>query len=165
MIDLSADAAADRARGLDWHRRQVDLCAELGARSYAGCLYGHPGVVKRRRPPTDELLRAAEGLHVLADYAAPRGVTIVLEPMSRFRTHLVNTPAQLMRLIALADHANLMATFDTYHAITEVRDYAAGLRALGPRLALVHACENDRGVPGLGLVPWEQVFGALAEMD
>ncbi len=162
--DLSSDDAAGRALGLGWHKRQVDLAAELGARAYAGCLYGHPGVVKRRRPPADELPRAAEGLHALAEYAAPRGVVIVLEPMSRFRTHLVNTPERLARLIALAGHDNLMATFDTYHAVTEVRDYAAGLRALGPRLGLVHACENDRGVPGGGLVPWETVFRTLAEI-
>lgn len=162
--DLSADDAADRARGLDWHKRQVDFAAELGAWAYAGCLYGHSGVVKRRRPPADEFPRAAEGLHALAEYAAARRVAIVLEPMSKFRTHLVNTPAQLARLIALAGHPNLRATFDTYHAVTEVRDYAEGLRVLGPRLALVHACENDRGVPGGGLVPWETVFRTLAEM-
>ncbi|RPJ01629.1 MAG: sugar phosphate isomerase/epimerase [Candidatus Aminicenantes bacterium] len=160
--DLSSDDPAGRSLGLAWHKRQVDLAAELGAWAYAGCLYGHPGVVKRRRPPLDELPRAAEGLHTLAEYAAPCGVTLVLEPMSRFRTHLVNTPAQLMRLIALADHPALRATFDTYHAVTEVRDYAEGLRALGPRLALVHACENDRGVPGGGLIPWETVFRTLA---
>lgn len=162
--DLSADEEGGRARGLSWHKRQVDLAAELGATAYAGCLYGHPGVVKRRRPPADELPRAAEGVHALAEYAAARRVAVVLEPMSRFRTHLVNTPAQLARFIALAGHTNIRATFDTYHAITEVRDYAEGLRALGPRLSLVHACENDRGVPGGGLVPWETVFGTLAEI-
>jgi D-psicose/D-tagatose/L-ribulose 3-epimerase len=162
--DLSADEPADRARGLAWHKRQVDLTAELGAWAYAGCLYGHSGVVKRRRPPADEWARSAEGVHALAEYAAPRGVTIVLEPMSRFRTHLINTPAQLVRFFALADHPGLRATFDTYHAATEVRDYAEGLRALGPRLALVHACENDRGVPGRGIIPWETVFRTLAEI-
>ena len=162
--DLSSDDAADRARGLAWHKRQVDLAAELGAWAYAGCLYGHPGVVKRRRPPADELPRAAAGLHALAQYAAERRVSVVLEPMSRFRTHLINTPSQLVRLIGLAGHANIKATFDTYHAVTEVRDYAEGLRVLGPRLALVHACENDRGVPGGGLVPWEAVFRTLAEI-
>jgi D-psicose/D-tagatose/L-ribulose 3-epimerase len=160
--DLSSDDPADRARGLDWHKRQVDLAAEMGARAYAGCLYGHPGVVKRRRPPADELPRAAEGLRALAEYAAPRRVSLVLEPMSRFRTHLVNTPEQLIRLLDLAGRPDILATFDTYHAVTEVRDYAAGLRALGPRLALVHACENDRGVPGGGLVPWETLFRTLA---
>jgi len=162
--DLSAEDPADRARGLAWHKRQVDIAAELGAWAYAGCLYGHSGVVKRRRPPADEFYQAAVGLHALADYAAASRVAVVLEPMSKFRTHLVNTPDQLMRLIALADHPNLRATFDTYHAVTEVRDYAEGLRVLAPRLALVHACENDRGVPGGGLVPWETVFRTLAEI-
>lgn len=159
--DLSADDPVDRAAGLAWHQRQVDLAAELGAAAYAGALYGHPGVVKRRRPPQDEYTVTAEGLHALAAYAAQQGVKIVLEPMSHFRTHLVNTAAQLMRLIDLSDHANLYALFDTYHLITEERDYAAAVRLLAPRLWCVHPCENDRGVPGGGLVPWDTLFDAL----
>jgi D-psicose/D-tagatose/L-ribulose 3-epimerase len=162
--DLSSEDPGERAKGLAWHKRQVDLAADLGAVAYAGCLYGHTGVVKRRRPPAEEYPRTAEGLHALAEHAVCRGVTIALEPMSHFRTHLVNTPQQLMKLIGLADHPNLRTLFDTYHAVTEIRDYAEGLRALGPRLLAVHACENDRGVPGGGLVPWEAVFGALAEI-
>lgn len=159
--DLSADDAAERRQGLAWHCRQVDLAAELGAVAYAGALYGHPGVVKRRRPPAGEYAWTAEGLHALADYALARGVKIVLEPMSHFRTHVVNTAAQMMRLIELADHANLYALFDTYHAITEERDYAAAIRTLAPRLWCVHTCENDRGVPGGGLAPWDALFDAL----
>ena len=163
--DLSADEPADRARGLAWHKRQVDTAAELGAVAYAGALYGHPGVVKRRRPPADEYPRTAEGLHALADYAASRRVVIALEPMSHFRTHLVNTPEQIMRLIGLADHANLRVLFDTYHTVTEIRSYETALRTLAPRLYALHACENDRGTPGGGLVPWETVFRVLREIS
>lgn len=162
--DLSADAAEARQAGLTWHCRQVELAAELGAVAYAGALYGHPGVVKRRRPPVDEYAWTAEGLHALAEYAAARGVKIVLEPMSHFRTHVANTAAQMMRLIDLADHANLYALFDTYHAITEERNYAAAIRTLASRLWCVHTCENDRGVPGGGLVPWDVVFDSLCEV-
>jgi D-psicose/D-tagatose/L-ribulose 3-epimerase len=142
----------------------VDVAAELGAEAYAGALYGHPGVVKRRRPPAGEYAWTAAGLNQLCEYAAARQVKIVLEPMSHFRTHLVNTAAQLMRLIELADHANLYALFDTYHVITEERDYMAALRTLGPRLWCVHTCENDRGVPGGGLVPWDAVFDTLHQV-
>jgi D-psicose/D-tagatose/L-ribulose 3-epimerase len=162
--DLSSDEPEERREGLTWHCRQVDLAAELGAVAYAGALYGHPGVVKRRRPPVDEYPRTAEGLHKLAEYAARRNVKIVLEPMSHFRTHLVNTAAQLMRLIDLADHPNLYALFDTYHLITEERDYGAALRTLASRLWCVHTCENDRGAPGGGLVPWDDVFDVLYEI-
>jgi D-psicose/D-tagatose/L-ribulose 3-epimerase len=163
--DLSSEDPSERARGLAWHKRQVDLAADLGAVAYGGCLYGHSGVVKRRRPPPDELSRTAEGLWTLAEYAERRGVALALEPMSHFRTHLVNTPAQLMRLISLAGHANLWTLFDTYHAVTEIRSYAEALRMLAPRLLLIHACENDRGVPGGGLVPWEEIFATLRDLS
>lgn len=162
--DLSADDPADRARGLAWHKRVVDLTAETGALAYMGSLYGHSGVVKRRRPPADEFPRTAEGLHALAEHAARAGIMIALEPMSHFRSHLVNTPEQAVRLIKMADHPNLRILFDTYHVVTEVRDYAAAIRKIGPLLFAVHACENDRGVPGGGLIPWETMFTALHEI-
>jgi D-psicose/D-tagatose/L-ribulose 3-epimerase len=162
--DLSSDDAAERALGLAWHCRQVDAAAGMGATAYAGALYGHPGTVRRRVPPACELPRAAEGLHRLAEYAAGRGVAVVLEPMSHFRTHLINTPEEVARLIDMAAHPNLYALLDTYHMVTEVRDYAAGIRAVGGRLWGLHACENDRGVPGGGLVPWDAVFAALRQI-
>lgn len=163
--DLSADNADDRARGLRWHQRQVDLAAEMGAIAYTGALYGHPGVVRRRLPLADEMRWTAEGLHKLTTYGADRGIQIVLEPMSHFRTHLVNTPEQVMQLIGMAQHQNLYALLDTYHVVTEIRDYAAALHTLAPRLWGMHACENDRGVPGGGLVPWTDVFSALKAID
>jgi D-psicose/D-tagatose/L-ribulose 3-epimerase len=162
--DLSSDNPAERTSGLAWHKRQVDLAGEMGSIAYAGAFYGCPGVVKRRLPPPDEYERTAEGLHSLAEYGAQRGVAIVLEPMSHFRTHMVNTPEQALRLIALADHRNLYILFDTYHMVTELRDFGSALRASASRLWGVHACENDRGVPGGGLVPWETVFETLADL-
>ena len=162
--DLSSDDPEERSSGLAWHKQQVDLAAEMGGIGYAGALYGHPGVVKRRVPPPGEYERTAEGLHALAEYGAGRGVAIVLEPMSHFRTHLVNTPEQVMRLIDLAKHANLHVIFDTYHMVTEVRDYGRALRTIGRRLWGMHACENDRGAPGGGLIPWDTVFRTLGEL-
>lgn len=162
-LDLSAEDQSQRAAGLAWHRRQVDLAHELGAVAYTGCLYGHPGIIRPRPPALEEYERIAGELHRLAEYGQARNVAIVLEPMSHFRTNLVNTPSQAVRLASLADHPNLGILLDTYHMVTEVRDYAVAIRTVGRRLWGVHACENDRGVPGGGLVPWESVFRALLD--
>ena len=124
--DISADEPADRAKGLAWHCQQIDLAGELGAAAYTGALYGHPGTVKRRVPPADEYPRTAEGLHRLAEHAASRGVALALEPMSHFRTHIANTPEQIMRLVTLADHPNLGVLLDTYHMITESPRFRRG---------------------------------------
>jgi D-psicose/D-tagatose/L-ribulose 3-epimerase len=162
--DIAHPDLQRRQFGLGWHKAWIDRIAAAKATAYTGALYSHPGRVERRPPSEAELAIAAENLHVLAEYAARSGVTLALEPMSRFRTHLVNTPQQAMDLVQQADHPNLKVLFDTYHAVTEVRDYAAGLHTLAGRLWGLHACENDRGVPGGGLVPWEAVFGALREI-
>jgi D-psicose/D-tagatose/L-ribulose 3-epimerase len=161
--DISADEPHHRQLGLEWHKRTIELAVELGAAAYCGALYGHPGHVCRRPPPPDELRRTADNLHVLAEFAGSFGVRLVIEPMSRFRSHLVNTASQTMNLVQLANHPNLRVNLDTYHMITEERDYGAAIRCALPKLWGVHACENDRGVPGGGLVPWKAVFQALEE--
>lgn len=165
QCDLSSDDPGERQRGLEWHKQQVDVTAEMGGIAYTGAIYGHPGVVKRRLPPADEYRHIAEALHRLAEYAERQGVIIALEPMSHFRTHVVNTPAQLQHLLTLANHKNLRALLDTYHLVTEIRDYAQAIRTVRDHLLGIHACENDRGVPGGGLVPWETVFATLQAIE
>ncbi len=163
--NISDDDPQNRQRGLAWHKKTIDQAAELGASAYCGAAYSHPGHVCRRRPPADELPRTAENLHLLAEYSRARGMLLVIEPMSRFRNHLINTAAQAVQLIQLADHPNLRVTLDTYHMITEERDYGAAIRQALPVLWGIHACENDRGVPGGGLVPWPAVFDALTDVQ
>jgi D-psicose/D-tagatose/L-ribulose 3-epimerase len=159
--DLGADDPELRQRGLRWHEKTLEQAAELGAVAYCGAFYGHPGQVCRRRPPADEMNRVAENLHRIAEFAGRLGVRVVIEPMSRFRVHLVNTATQAVHLVHVAAHANLSVNLDTYHMITEERDYAQAIRCALPVLWGVHACENDRGAPGGGLVPWQAVFHAL----
>jgi len=163
--DLSAEDPARTAQGLAWHRKHLDLAGELGATAYTGALYGHPGVLHYRPLTTEEIKRLADALHQLAEQGERNGVKVVLEPMSHFRTHVANTPEQAMDLISAADHSNLYVLLDTYHMITEVRDYAQAIRTCRGRLWGLHTCENDRGVPGGGLVPWKAVFSALQEID
>ncbi len=162
--NLSSEEISDRKAGLAWHKKQIDLACDLSAVAYCGCIYGHTGVVKPHPPQPDEYERIAEGLHHLAAYGQERGVAIVLEPMSHFRTHLVNKPEQALKLITLAGHPNLYVLLDTYHMVVDVRDYAEAFRVVGDHLWGMHACENDRGVPGGGLVPWPAIFQTLKDM-
>ena len=163
LADISDDDPANRAFGLQWHQHWIDLAAELGAIAYTGAIYGHPGQVRRRNPPPDELPRTAENLHHLATHAAKSNLKLVIEPMSHFRTHLINTPEQAMHLLNLANHPNLQILLDTYHLITEIRDFPATVQTTAPRLWGLHACENDRGVPGGGLVPWKLLLQSLQQ--
>ncbi|MCW8129433.1 MAG: sugar phosphate isomerase/epimerase [Planctomycetota bacterium] len=159
--DASSDNPEMRARGIAWHKRWIDACAETGAVAYTGNMYGRTGDVKKRRPPPDEFRRVVDALRELSEHAQRRGVVLAFEPMSHFRTHLINTPEQAARVLEAVAHPNCRVVLDTYHLATEIRDYGAGIRLLKDKLWCLHACENDRGCPGGGLVPWPEIFAAL----
>ena len=163
--DISDDDAGHRELAMAWHRKAIEQAAELGAAAYCGALYGHPGRPRCRYPPKDEFPRTAENLHILADHAGRFGMRLVIEPMNRYRTHLVNTAQNAVALVRAASHPNLLINLDTYHMITEERDYGRAVRQALPLLWGLHACENDRGVPGGGIVPWPAVFDVLVEAE
>jgi len=163
--NISSDDPNHRKLGMEWHKRIIEQTAELGAAAYCGAHYSHPGHVLARHMPEDELLRTAENLWLLAQFAENLDVHLVIEPMSRYRVHLINTAEEAVKLVNLAGHPNLLVNLDTYHMITEERDYGAAIRRTLPLLWGLHACENDRGVPGGGLVPWPEVFAALNEAE
>jgi len=161
--DISLADSRKLHPGVEWHRQAIDFAAQAGATAYTGALYGHPGTVLRHRPCPEEAQRTAERLHELAAYGEQLGITLVLEPMSHFRTHIANTPGQINRLLELADHENLYSLLDTYHLVTEVTDLAAAFTEMRPRLWGLHACENNRGAPGTGMLPWEELFAAIKQ--
>jgi D-psicose/D-tagatose/L-ribulose 3-epimerase len=161
--DISSESAENRQLGIEWHRRIIERAADMGAVAYNGAAYGHPGTVLRQPRQHNCLLWAAQNLYLLAEYGHKHNVKLVIEPMSRFRTHLINSAQDAVDLVSMTAHPNLFINLDTYHMITEERDYAKAIKTCGSALWGIHACENDRGVPGGGLVPWDDVFQSLEE--
>ena len=53
---------------------------------------------------------------------------------------------------------------DTFHINIEEKSIADAVRITGNKLFHFHACENDRGAPGSGLVDWMTVRKALEEL-
>jgi D-psicose/D-tagatose/L-ribulose 3-epimerase len=165
VCDISHDDPGYRALGIAWHKEILDRAAECGAIAYCGAIYSHPGRVCRRPRSQEELQRAAENLNLLAEYASSLNIRLVIEPMSRFRNHLINTAREAFDLVERTGHENISVNLDTYHMITEERNYETAITSAASRLWGLHACENDRGVPGGGLVPWDQVASGLKTVN
>ena len=48
--------------------------------------------------------------------------------------------------------------------IREEKSFSGAVKACGDRLGYVHVNENDRGIPGTGLVPFAEFFRALVQV-
>jgi D-psicose/D-tagatose/L-ribulose 3-epimerase len=157
---ISEDASV-RARSIEHWKRVAGTAGRAGARIVAGPVYSPVGHLPGRRRTTDEWNWAVEFLRALDPALAGAGVTLAVEPLNRFETYFLNTAADAVRLVEEVGSPRVGILFDTFHANLEEKDVAAAYRHCGRHLAHVHACENDRGIPGSGHVDWKGVFAAL----
>ena len=162
--DITSPDPQVRAAGVDYLRRCVEVTAELGATQFSGVIYGMHGKRPRERPNEQDWAWSAECLARTAEHAAKHGVAVGIEPVNRYESPLVNTCEQAVRLVELIDAPNLRIHLDTYHMNIEEKSWAEPVVLAGVRLCHFHLCENDRGIPGTGLVDWEELFGALARI-
>jgi D-psicose/D-tagatose/L-ribulose 3-epimerase len=165
QYDLTSEDATVRQGALDYIRKLVRNAQGLSATLLAGVFYAPLGKLVGRGPTEQELEWSAAGLRQAARYASEHGVRLALEPVSRYETYILNTAEQGLSMIDRVGEPNVGLLLDTYHMNIEEKDFYAPLARAGRRLFHVHACENDRGAPGSGLVRWERVFAALRDIS
>ena len=159
---ISTDASIRQA-GLDKIKEAIDNMHAAGGRNICGPFHSAFATFSRDEPQEDEYKRSAEVLHAAAEHAAQAGITLTPEALNRFECYLVNTMAQLKKLVDLADHPNLRGMFDPHHANIEEKSFAGAIDTIGPVMTHVHISENDRGTPGAGHIPWDEVFSSIAK--
>ena len=161
---ISPDANV-RRRGRDFSQRLIDLSNEAGAKVFGGMIYCGWGYLTGRMRTEDEWKWAVEGFRETACYAQ-RSSSLILgvEPVNRFESHFINTAADAVRFIHEVGVPNVKVHLDTFHMIREEDNFTQAVLTAGADLGYVHACENQRGIPGTGLVPWTEFFQALRKV-
>lgn len=164
--DLIHPDQAIRDNGMAYLRQAIEATQRLGATNLVGPLYSAVG--RTWQATADErardLDRLVAQLQTLAAYAGDHGVVLCLEPLNRFETSFINLASQAVEVIDRVDHPACQIMLDTFHMNIEEKSVGNAIRAVGPRLRHVHACENDRGAPGSGHVAWGEVAEALKEI-
>jgi len=158
----SADAAV-RERGMAHLRWITDCAFALGAETIGGPFHAPLGHFTGSGPKADEWKRGADAHRAMAEWVAPQGVKLALEPLNRFETHFLNTAAQARDYCALVDHPAFGIMYDTFHAHIEEKDPVQAALSLGDKIHVLHVSENDRGIPGTGQVDFPAVMGAVKQ--
>ena len=154
-------------RGIAYLRSCIEVAQTLGSPTVAGPFYSAVGRCWRSSTAERErdVDHVARTLRSLGDYAADHGVVLGVETLNRFETSFLNTTAQALELIGRIDHPAVGVALDLFHLGIEEKHVADALRAAGPRLVHLQVAENDRGTPGTGSLPWNDVAKALHEIE
>ena len=143
-------------------RSAIDKAADCGAQALSGVTYGGIGERTGLPPTKAEYDNVARALGPAAKHAKSRGLLFGIEPVNRYETHLLNTGWQAVEMIERVGADNMFVHLDTYHMNIEEKGVANGILDAREHLKYIHLSESDRGTPGAGNVPWDEIFATLA---
>lgn len=160
LLDVDASRRKDAIRRV---AELIELAHDLGAANVI------VGGVRGRLPAQDGAEEATDVLAgavaSLAEAGARHGVTILLEPINRYETDVLNTASSAADVIARAAAPNVGLLLDTFHMNLEEPAVAATLVRHAASLKYVHLADNDRHVPGGGTLPFLQWLRVLDALD
>jgi len=159
-LSLAHAEASLRAKAIQRLKDHVDVGAELGAAVIVGLIRGRTA---DGLPLREALARVGEGLHEVAGYAARQGVRLLLEPINRYETDLVNTVSDgLTAAREAGESVGLLV--DTFHMNIEDPSIADAIRDAAPRIWHVHVADSNRRAPGAGHIGFLEVVEALKDI-
>jgi len=161
----SAWASVVPEKAIEYLDVAIAKTAEMGAEALSGVIYG--GIGQRSGvPPTqkeyDAVTRVLESASV---QAKKHGIELGIEAVNRYENHLINTAQQAIDLVERVGADNIFVHLDTYHMNIEEKGVATGILAAREHLKYIHLSESDRGTPGYGNVPWDEIYAALAAIN
>ncbi len=110
------------------------------------------------------LERLRESVILLAREAQALGQRLLLEPLNRYETDLLNKVGDVCLLAEQTNEPAVSVLADLFHMNIEERDIPQALLACGNRLGHVHLADSNRQAAGLGHTPMEPIFATLRDM-
>ena len=155
-----------RANGVRHMKLMVDINRKIGSKILGGVIYAGWGCLTKRPRTELEWERSVAAMREIANYAKDTwdGV-IAVECVNRFETHFLNIAEDAVQYCKDVGVGNMRVHLDCFHMINEEKSFRGAVLACGKEyLGYVHVNENDRGIPGSGLVPFDEFFRALLEV-
>lgn len=139
--------SADRYKLLDYMNRILPRAKKIGIRTL---VFGSAG--SRNVPDAFDRAEAKRQIvdfaSMSAKIAAEHGVTIVVEPLNRKESNIVNSVAEAMGIVREVNHANFQCLVDSYHLWLE-NEPLENLENAMPWIHHVHVADKDgRTAPG-----------------
>jgi sugar phosphate isomerase/epimerase len=139
----------------------VPFAARSGAVIIIGLLRG---IVKPGVSQAGAMGWLVDALKRCSAAAASHGVRLVLEPINRYETTLINNVAQCLDLIDAVGADNFGLLPDTFHMNIEEPSIPESLRRAGSRIFHVHLADSNRWYPGAGHVDFCGIVRTLRDI-
>lgn len=156
-----------REKGIQTLKQLIDINKAIGSKILGGVNYAGRGCLTGKPRTKTEWENSVSAMKEVAAYAlrVHPDLKICVEPVNRFETHFINTVEDGINYCKDVGTENMAVHLDCFHMIREETSFTQAVKICGKKyLGYVHVCENNRGIPGTGLVPFKEFFTALNEI-
>jgi sugar phosphate isomerase/epimerase len=160
-LSLTDPDAERRIEARRFVRDIIDVAASLGAPAIIGSMQGRASSAFGRR---EALAWLAEALEELGADAERAGAPLLIEPLNRYETNLLNRVDEALEVLRPLRTRNVKVLVDLFHANIEEREIAAALQSAGGSLGHVHFADSNRRPAGCGHTDFGAVAVALRAM-
>lgn len=113
--------------------------------------------------PTLERALLVDMLGPIAAKGAQTGCLLLVEPLNRYETHLLNRLEDAVAVVKKVKGGIAMMA-DLFHMSIEEDSIPAAIRAAGRRIRHVHLADSQRLQPGTGMTNFRAAFKALQDV-
>jgi sugar phosphate isomerase/epimerase len=141
----------------------IDFASRLGAMVIIGGVRGKITASDEHERFSQEQ-NGRQAICQCLKHAEDKGVTLLLEPINRYETNIINTLQEGVSFIEEVGSDNLMLLPDVFHMNIEERSIEESIIQYKSHIGFVHFADSNRQAPGLGHVDFKKILSALTEI-
>ena len=153
--------AAIRRKAVEIIKSLVEMAEPFHSRVNLGRARGYVHDGETRETAEARFL---ECIWECADFAAPRGVEILLEPINRYESNFINSVTDGIALMHKIARPNVKLMPDVFHMNIEDVSIGGSLEKAGPLVGYVHFADSNRWAPGQGHLDFPAILASLKKI-
>lgn len=160
-LTLTSPDAAIRRQARDFVTAMIDVAATHSAPAIIGSMQGR-AIDGIDRPSALKYLE--DELNLLGEHAASQKQFLLIEPLNRYETNLLNTLDDSSQLLNRLATKGVKILADLFHMNIEEVNVAEAIRRAEADIGHVHFVDSNRSAAGLGHTDFASIAIALREM-
>jgi len=147
-----------REKAVERVRDYIKLGNQLGSNVIIGSIKG------RCEKREDGWANLRDCVMRSARVASDHGVHLLIEPLNRYESNIINTLREALELIESIGSESIKILGDTFHMNIEERSLCESLREAKKYLYHVHLADSNRQAPGQGHLDFRKILDTLGEI-
>ena len=159
-LTLTSINESIRERARAYVAAMIDCAAEHNA----------PAIIGSMQQSNERIDRAValqyfqQAIEELAPLAARKNQVLLIEPLNRYETNLLNSVQQSLEFLSSLKAQNVRLLLDLFHMNIEEQNIAQSIRLAGPAIGHVHFADSNRRAAGFGHTDFRPIIWALRDV-